>query len=111
MSLQNLKDKRNGGSKLITANMTQLKTDDLIGKDLTIIDVDVCNTKNGQCGVILFKEYENAFYFAGAILTDLCVDLMSDSEAYEEMKSGACKINMFRQVSEAGRKYVTFKFV
>lgn len=112
MSLADIKKKKGTSCALIQEGFKKIETSDLIGKEVTIINVDTINLKTGMCGVIAFKEFPEAFYFAGKVLTDLCVDILADDEAYNEMIDTGVKIKIFESKSEStGRKYTTFNFV
>lgn len=111
MSMQNLKNRRSG-SGIIVDGMNQIKTNDIIGKIVTIRNVDVITTKNGTCGVMIFDEFPNAFYFAGSVLTSLCSDIIAEPNALDEVKKDGCKISIYKATSEStGREYVTYRFV
>ena len=110
MSLKDIKTSK-GGSKLIVDGMVQLETSELLGKTVTVINVDLIQTKNGECGVMLFREFEDSFYFAGSVLTDLCKRLLEDPEAMDELKTDGLQIAIFTAKSKTGRTYTSFDFV
>lgn len=113
MSMQNLKNRRNGnGSGIIGEGMKQIKTPDILGKTLTVRNVDVITTKMGTCGVMIFDEFPDSFYFAGSVLTSLCEDIIAEPGAIDEVKKDGCKISIYKATSEStGREYVTYRFV
>lgn len=111
MSLADIKNSKGGKSNLIVDGMVQLETAELLGKVVTVINVDIINTKNGRCGVMLFREFEDSFYFAGSVLTNLCERLLEDPEAMDELKKDGLKISIFTAKSKTGRSYTTFSFV
>ena len=110
MSYADIKSKRRG-SNLITDGMRQLHTDELLQQRLTVTDVDMTSTKNGRCGIMLFEEYPNCFYFAGKVLQELCEDFLSDEEAMEELRMGNVHIVISTALSQTGRSYATFDYV
>lgn len=92
--------------------MIQLKSVDLVGLPvLTIIDCDLITTKNGASSIIIFKEFNNSFYFGGKALTGLCADLIGDKEAFAEMKKEGLKVQLFKLESQNGREYIAYKFI
>ena len=112
MSLANIKNNHKTGTQRVNIDgMEQLKTDQLIGKDVTLINCDVIKTKNGMCGIMIFKEFPNSFYFAGSVLTDLCIDITSDPDgAIDDLQKDGLKLSIFKQKSEkSNREYVTYR--
>lgn len=111
MSLKDLRTKRSGEKRINIDGLTQIKTEALLGKEVTVRNVDVIKTNNGECGIMIFDEFPNSFYFAGSVLTTLCTDIIAD-DSLEELKNDGLKITIFKQKSEkTNREYVTYRFI
>ena len=114
MSLADVKGRysTNNQDNIIKEGMEQLKTDDLVGKDLTINNVDIITKKDGTVlSVFTFKEYPDAFYFGGKVLTELAETIVADAAALLEVKDQGCKIKIFNQNAKNGRTFVNFTFI
>lgn len=112
MSMKDIRNKRTSNNNgIIKEGMEKLSTGELVGTTVTITDVDVINTSNGRCGVLIFKEHPNKFYFAGAVLTDLCEDIINDDSALEDIRTNGLCIAIFNKTSpKTHRRYTTFDF-
>jgi hypothetical protein len=112
MSYADIRSKKRTASKLIGDGMKQLHTDELIGRILTVTDVEAMNARNGRCGVMIFAEYPDCFYFAGKVLTEMCDQFLEDESAMDEMHAGKVQIVINKKRSDTtGREYVTFDYV
>ena len=115
MALSDIKNLKKGKKcSLIKEFDTQLKSVDLFDKVLTVEDVDKIQTKNGECGVMRFKEYPEAFYFTPSLLTDLCDTILSDPEALNELRTGKdeLKIKIFQAFNEkTGRNFIAYDLI
>lgn len=114
MALSDIKSKKGKKSKLIKDFDVQLKSADLFGKELTVSDVDKIKTKNGECGVMRFKEYPEAFYFTPSLLTYLCEDILADPEALDQIRTGTdeLKIKIYESYNEkTGRNFIAYDLI
>ncbi|MDD5999026.1 MAG: hypothetical protein PUC55_04960 [Lachnospiraceae bacterium] len=110
MSLADIKNKRRGSS-IIADGMNKLSKEDVLNQTLTLSDVDVINTKDGRCAVMLFVEHPNSFYFGGKVLTEMCDDFLEDEDALADLRAGNVKIKLSLATSNNGREYVKYDFV
>ncbi len=112
MSYADIRSKKKSASALITEGMRQLHTSDVEGKVLTVTAVDTIMARNGRCGVMLFKEFPECFYFAGKVLTEMCDEFLADEDALAELKSGKVQIVISKARSaSSGNEYITFEYV
>ena len=59
----------------IADGKNQLRTDEVINlypNGVTITAFDVVKTEDKEFSILLFKENENAFFYGGTVLTNLC---------------------------------------
>lgn len=56
---------------------TQITTDEVLGKPLTIAKVDVVSTDMSSYAVCIFNEYPDRFYNAGLVLTKVVKNWIS----------------------------------
>lgn len=113
MGMNDIRNKRKGNSGIIGDGFKKLSTDDVVGKTLTIMDVDYITTKTGTCGVMIFKEFPESFYFTGTVLTNLVTDILADDDesTLNEVRTQGVQISIYKATSEkTGRDYVTFDF-
>ena len=112
MSLADVKGNYSHKDSILNDSMEQLKTADVVGKELTINNVDIITKKDGtRLSVFTFTEYPDSFYFGGKILTELAETLIADDAALLEIKDKGCKIKIFNQNAKNGRTFVNFAFV
>lgn len=102
---------------VLMAGREQLKTDDIIGKELTIIAFDMAViTDHGEekiFPVILFKEMPDHYYNGGTLLKKLCDvwaaeyggDYTGASEDLE--KSGGVKVRFKASKTKGGNNLTT----
>lgn len=105
----------------LMAGRAQLKTDDLIGKEVTITDFDfaVITDKGEQktYPVLLLKEYPDHYYNGGALLMKLCMAWASladgDPEAAsEELRSeGGVKLRFRATRTKSGNNLTSVDVV
>lgn len=62
MSYADIRSRKKSASELMNDGKRQLHTSDVVDQVLTVIDVDAIMTRNGRCGVIIFKEFPDSFY-------------------------------------------------
>lgn len=66
---------------------TQITTDEVLGKALTVAKVDMVSTDMSSYAVCIFKEYPDRFYNAGLVLTKVVkrwVECVGSIEAVNE---------------------------
>ncbi len=86
---------------------TKLETKDVVGQELTVIDVDVIHPAEGRdyC-VVVFDEYPDKFLFGGAVLTSIIQNLIHtcgdsrDQFLAELNDEGGLKIRMVTKKSK-----------
>jgi hypothetical protein len=100
----------------LMANREQIKTDDLIGKEATIVAFDFATiTDKGEVKtfpVLHLAEYPNHYYNGGALLSKLCQAWASEFGDIEEAsnalaESGGVKIR-FRSTKTKSGNNLTF---
>lgn len=71
-SVTTLSDLMNGRS--------QLKTEDIAGKELTVIKFDIAEVNGKPFPVVVFAEYPDHYYNGGIVLNKICYQWASDYE-------------------------------
>lgn len=108
-------------------NRTKLKTEDVINRELTIIDFDFApniddsgkieyDQQTGEVathGVIVFAEMPDKFYHVGSIFTKICRSWMSGFESAEDAgkalsAEGGVRVRFFPQ---PGRRYTNVEIL
>ena len=116
----NLKDFAISATKLTFGHidgegMTKLESEDIAGKEVTIIDYDFAHDpkKNEDYAVAIFKEYDNAFYFGGKCLTDLCQKISNEHGMYDALCKDGLKVKfvMTKPKNKDGNKYYKVEIV
>lgn len=94
----------------------QLTTDELVGKNVLIGDVDIVAVmSNGKSrAVAVCKIYDEkkkylGYYHGGQTLTDILGDAMDDDETVSEMKKDGLKIRLEWVNSVTGNTYIRVK--
>ena len=90
---------------------TQLKKDDVLETELTIIDFSFARTNNGETSVILFKETPDNFLFGGTVITNLLKDINAEPEAVKALKEEGLKVRFFNSTSRSGKDYVNVEIL
>lgn len=93
---------------------TKLATDEICDKDLTLIDFGYgTDRKTGHpYAVCLFDEFENGFYMAGLVLSELCIDIAADEEAFAEFKKTGLMISLHKRISKKeGNEYISVELL
>lgn len=108
-------------------NRTKLKTEDVINRELTIIDFDFAPDidENGKIvyvqttgevsthGVIVFAEMSDKFYHVGSIFTKICRSWMTGFDSAEDagralQAEGGVRVRFFPQ---PGRRYTNVEIL
>lgn len=101
------KEKYNRGVNLDLSNRSQVATEMILDKPLTIIDFSMARTKNGECAIVIFEEMPDNFYFAGTVLTNILRDIAKDDFDLRELRKNGMKIKLFESENkDHTRKYV-----
>ena len=101
------KDKYNRGINLDLGNRSQVSTDMILDKELTITDFSMAKTKNGECAIVIFQEMPDNFYFAGTVLTGILKDISKDDFDMRELRKNGMKIKLFKSENkDKTRTYV-----
>ena len=90
---------------------TQLKKDDVLDTELTIIDFSFARTSNGETSVIIFKETPDKFLFGGTVITHLLKDINNDLEAVKALKEEGLRVRFFNSTSRSGKNYVNVEIL
>ena len=64
------------------------KTEELIGKTVTLIDCGLLAGEDGDFGVAIFKEYEKEFFFGGSVLSDIIKTIVKNNDVEELRREG-----------------------
>lgn len=80
---------------------------DLMGKELHIIEFGFIRGKNGDFGVVAFKEDKKRFYFCNAIITEMLQTVQADGME-DALAQQAIVFSV--KTSKAGQDYMTFEF-
>lgn len=94
--------------------MTKLETEDILGKPVTIVDFDWSkpDRENGTSyPVIIFKEYDNCFYFGGLVLADLLADIGGDDDAMQELTKDGLPIKLSMVKGKNKREYAKVEII
>lgn len=102
----------NGSLSPLMDNREKLDTADIVGEELHVMDYDFADMADGSHFVIvIFSEYPNNYYSAGAIMTKL-FDQMQESLGedilHEELrKDGGLGIRLEASKTKDGKKSLT----
>lgn len=88
------KDKYTRAVTLDLSKRTQVTTEMIVGKELTIIDYSLANTKNGECAIVIFEEMPDNFYFGGLVLTDMIKAIDQDEFDKRELRKTGMKVKL-----------------
>ena len=81
----------------------KIETDELIGKELTLLSMTPRTTKNGETILVRFKEDPQGYYFGGATT----IKLYNDFKKFDvDLSKEEVKVVYSYQESNLGRKYV-----
>ena len=64
-------------SELMT-DRTQLTTEDIAGKILTVVDFDIIAINGKQYAIVIFKEHPDRYYNGGMVLTKIVLNWIDD---------------------------------
>lgn len=116
------------GKSLLLNGRTKMTTDEVVGKDLTIVAFDLLPRYNDGVlvidgdgavetrGVVVFKEAPDRYYNVGAIFTKVCrawaacYDNTAEASADLE-KQGGVAVRFRTEVNRKGKEQVNFDFV
>ena len=62
----------------IMTGRTQLTTDDIAGKTLTVVDFDIAAMDGKQYAIVVFKERPDSYYNAGMVLSKIVLNWVND---------------------------------
>ena len=85
----------------------QLKTQDLLGKKITINDYSLCTLSHGDTAIVLFKEYPDGFWFASKTVTDLLTSIENAGKHGELVFEGMEVILREKANKQGTSKYIT----
>lgn len=77
------------------SNRSQITTDQIVDKKLTVIDYSIANTVNGECAIVLFSEMPDNFYFAGKVLTGIIKEIDADEFDKRELRKNGMQIKLY----------------
>lgn len=81
----------------------QIESKEIFGKTLTLSEMFLKNTKNGETCVVRFKEDPEGFYFGGKTT----IDMYNDFKACNvDITTEEVKVIYSEKESQNGRKYI-----
>lgn len=86
---------------------TQLKTQDLLGKKITINDYSLCTLSHGDTAIVIFKEYPDGFWFASKTVTDLLTSVENAGKHKDLAAEGMTIILGEKENKKGTSKYIT----
>lgn len=89
------------GCKLM--NGDKLSTGELLNKIITIDEFDFIEIRDTKVGVITFKEFPNAYYLCGTLLTKMLISFVDANNGYDETLVNALKESNFKIKLHASR--------
>ena len=105
----------------LMAGRNQIKTDDLIGQEVTVMEFDFATiTDKGEektFPVMILKEYPDSYYNGGILLSKLCAAWASEYEgdceaASEDLKkSGGVKLRFTSTRTKSGNNLTSVSVV
>lgn len=90
------KDKYNRAVGLDLSNRSQVDTEAILDKKLTIKDFSLAKTKNGECAIVIFEELPDNFYFGGTVLTGILKEIGNDEFDMRELRKNGMQIKLFK---------------
>ena len=106
MKLDDLRKQRNQ-KKLDLTNRTKIGNDELIGKELTVVEFSTFQGRNGKTGIVIFKELPDKFGFSNSILTGVLDEILLDDEAMDDFKLNGLKVRYEKRHSaKSGNDYI-----
>lgn len=88
---------------------TKLKTQDLLGKKITINEYSLCKASHGDTAIVIFKEYPDGFWFASKTVTDLLTSVENAGKHKDLAAEGMAIILGEKENKKGTSKYVTVK--
>ena len=85
----------------------QLKTQDLIGRKLTITEYSLCKLSHGDTAIVIFKEYPDGFWFASKTVTDLLTSIENAGKHKDLAAEGMAIILGEKENKKGTSKYIT----
>jgi len=97
-----------GGAIDIPEGWTQLKHDDVLGKELTISAYKLMRSRqyNADTAYVTFKEIPDAYLFGNAILHDILKAMEEDSELMDEFIKSGLPVKFLKKKSKNNRDYI-----
>lgn len=78
------------------SSRSQVTTEQIVGKTLTVKDYSIANTKNGECAIVLFDEMPDNFYFAGTVLTGIIKEIDKDEFDKRDLRKNGMQIKLYQ---------------
>lgn len=93
--------------------LTKLETEEILERPLTIIDYDfgVDKSTGVPFAVVIFKEFPDAFYFGGMVLTDLLTTIESDEQLKDELLEYGLPVSLGEKKGKNKKTYVTVEIL
>lgn len=94
-----------------------IKTQDIVGTELTITEFDFVSVNESTYPVILFKEFPNHYYNGGALLTKLCRAWSEEFDGDVELTSkelfdqGGVKVKFREEKTRDGKNIVLIDII
>ena len=82
---------------------------EIFGKQVHIVDYGYINGRDGKFAVLKLAEYENAFFFANAIITEMLQQV--DMDNMKAKLANQTIVFSEKTSKETNRNYTAFEFV
>lgn len=90
------------------------KTEDILDKELTLIDYEFHTNARGEYVTVIFEEFPEHFFFGGKVLTDFVKDLeneFGELEAHKQVLADGVKLSLTTAKSRAGFSYTKVNII
>ena len=101
----NFKNFAKQGEHLELGDRMQIKTDDIMEKELTITGYSLFKGKHGDTAIVIVKEYPKGFLFAPSVLTDMLKQVDANTEAREALKTEGMQIMLHNRENKDGSRH------
>ena len=101
----NFKNFAKQGEYLELGDRKQIKTDDVMEKQMTVTAYSLFKGKHGDTAIVIVKEYPESFLFAPSVLTDMLKQVDADDEAREALKNEGMKIILHDRENKDGSRH------
>lgn len=92
------------GQQLNLEDREQVKTEDLVGKVITITAATIAHGTKGDYAICIANETPKQFFFAPSVLTRMLRQILHDEEARKAMENGEFKVILNKTMNKSGTK-------